>query len=136
MTLRLRFVTIAVGGAGALLLAGCAASYEERRDYLRTVAVRGAETHVLMQAQEVKEINKKRCEQAYQGLADDIPHDHDMGGRSNEWRGQVEQFFVDSCLSGVPKSLEDIPAVPSPGADTTDPPSSSSQSQASTTPVP
>jgi hypothetical protein len=99
-------------------LAGCGerASYEERMDYLRTLAKRGAETHALLKSQDAK-IDRKRCEGAYQGLSDggDMPSDRDNGGISAEWSKQMELFFVDSCVSGKPKPVPgDATRTPSP----------------------
>ncbi|OLT12949.1 hypothetical protein BJF79_03350 [Actinomadura sp. CNU-125] len=100
----------APAAAAALLtltftLTACAASYDERMTYLRKIANRGAETHKLLAAQGAH-IDAKRCGATYDGLADDdIPSDIDGGGASTEWRAQVRQFFVDSCVTGLPKPV-------------------------------
>jgi hypothetical protein len=110
MTVSSRFVAAASAGLAVVVLTGCApaATYEQRIDYLRKVAVRGAETHALLVAQQVTTIDKKRCEDAYAGLAgSDIPDDTSGAGASQPWLQQVQQFFVDSCVSGVPKTLDD-----------------------------
>lgn len=80
---------------------GTNAPYQARMDYLHTVAQRGADTHALLEAQGAA-IDKKRCEAAFDGLADsDEPQMTDGG----DYHMQVEQFFVDSCVSGKPKPV-------------------------------
>lgn len=95
-------------------VSSCAnAPYQERMDYLRTVAQRGADTHALLDAQGAA-IDRKRCEKAFDGLqATDEPGISD-GGSYHE---QVVQFFVDSCVSGRPKPVpgQPVPASPTAG---------------------
>ena len=93
------------------------ASYSERMAYLRKTANRGVETHNLLYSQGA-EIDAKRCSAAYDGLGDDdIPSDVTGSSPSREWLDQVRQFFVDSCVTGLPK--------PVPGQATTPPPAPS-----------
>lgn len=96
---------VAAAALLALSLTACSASYDERMAYLREVASRGAETHKLLASQGAR-IDAKRCGAAYDGLADDdIPSDLGGGSESTEWRAQVRQFFVDSCVTGLPKPV-------------------------------
>jgi len=105
--------------ATALTACSSGASYTERMNYLRKVANRGVETHNLLYSQGAR-IDPKRCGDAYDGLADDdIPDDiDDGGGTTPEWQSQVRQFFVDSCVTGLPKP------VPGQATPTTPPPTS------------
>ncbi|NEA24576.1 hypothetical protein [Actinomadura bangladeshensis] len=72
--------------------------------YLRKVANRGAETHNLLAAQGAT-TDVKRCSAAYDGLKEDPPNDLGASGESTEWLAQVRQFFVDSCVTGLPKPV-------------------------------
>jgi hypothetical protein len=87
------------------------ASYEEKMDYLRTVAKRGVDTHNLLASQGAA-IDAKRCAAAHQPLNDDLPRDDASTGLSQEWREQVKTFFVDSCVSGRPKPVPGQAPVP------------------------
>lgn len=84
------------------------ANYDERMTYLRKTANRGAETHALLVSQEAA-IDKERCKSAFNGLQDHIPTDAAGASASADWSGQVEQFFVDSCVSGKPKPVPGDP---------------------------
>jgi hypothetical protein len=91
-------------------LAGCSsdATYDERMNYLRKVAQRGADTHTLIASQEAN-IDKPRCERAFNALnTDDEPYTSDT-----YFDGQIKEFFVDSCISGKPKP---VPGDPAPSA--------------------
>lgn len=107
--MRIRTVGLVVAVAGAVLLAGCAtASYEERMAYLRKVAQQGADTHQLLVSQEAPKIDQERCRDAWGGLrTNDAPSDMPGGGTTQQWQAQIEQFFVDSCVSGKPKPVPD-----------------------------
>jgi hypothetical protein len=127
-------VTIAVVTT-MTLLAGCGknATYQQRIDYLHQVALRGAETHNLVASQDVV-TDRARCERAYAGLntndAPEVDGDAAPGGNSaHGWQSQIEEFFVDSCVSGKPK--------PAPG-DTTPVPTGTSRgaSGSPTAPLP
>ena len=97
-------------------LSGCAASYDERMDYLRQIALRGVDMHDLIVSQE-GEVNAERCELAYDAVGDtDHPYDRDLGAYSKEWEEQIKLHFVDSCVSGVPRE-PDAPGSPSPSGD-------------------
>lgn len=90
---------------GLLSVSACAsANYATRMAYLRKVANRGVETHNLLASQGAK-IDAKRCTEAYHGLRDDS-HPTDESGQSSEaWLNQIQQFFVDSCVTGYPKPV-------------------------------
>lgn len=114
-----------VAVAATVALTACSSddglTYEKKRDYLRKVAVRGAETHALIAASEGNP-DKGRCEKAHAALNNDAPRD--IAGVSNEqWQAQVRAFFVDSCMSGKPKELPPV-GVPSgsPSPSATPPP--------------
>ncbi|SCL46818.1 hypothetical protein GA0070608_0119 [Micromonospora peucetia] len=115
---------MAAGTLVALTLTGCSLDYDDRRDYLRTVAFRGAETHSLIASSEGKP-DAERCKAAHIALNDDAPG---VGGTSidqEEWIAQVEAFFVDSCVSGKPKELPPLgpPATPAVTVSPSVPPS-------------
>ena len=112
-----------------LTAAGCSsASYTERMAYLRKVANRGVETHNLLAAQGAK-IDAKRCDAAYDALDEDLPNDEGTG-ESIAWRAQVRQFFVDSCVTGLPKPVPGQPTPNSPSPTT--PPASPSKTPSKT----
>jgi outer membrane murein-binding lipoprotein Lpp len=106
--MRTRITDVVVAAVvGATLLAGCAtASYDERMTYLHKVAQRGVETHQLLVSQEAPKVDQDRCRKAWGGLnTNDAPSDVAGGGRTADWDAQIEQFFVDSCVSGKPKPV-------------------------------
>ncbi|MEU9873257.1 MULTISPECIES: hypothetical protein [Actinomadura] len=79
---------------------------------------------MLLAAQGAK-IDAKRCKAAYHGLQDDeIPADK-SGSISTEWREQVRQFFVDSCVSGLPRPVPGQTAPPPTPTSTAPKPSKS-----------
>jgi hypothetical protein len=92
-----------------VLAGGCSptANYEERMSYLRKIAQQGAETHQLLQAQEAPKIDADRCSQAWEGIQrpEEFPRDTNEGATTANWRDQIKQFFVDSCVSGKPKPV-------------------------------
>jgi hypothetical protein len=102
--------------AAMLLLTGCAVTYDERMNYLRKVANRGADTHKFIRAQEAL-VDKARCERAFtgNGAGRDAPTDRDLSSGSEGWDAQVKEFFVDSCISGKPKAVPGDP-IPEPSA--------------------
>ncbi|MEU4576146.1 hypothetical protein [Nonomuraea sp. NPDC023979] len=106
------------GEAGA----GVDGNVDERMSYLRKSAGRGVDTYKLLYSQEAK-IDKARCERAFDGsgASKDMPPDTDTGHLTAQWRAQVKEFFVDSCLSGKPKPVpgelpnpSTAPSTPSP----------------------
>ena len=126
------------------LLAGCSATYEERMAYLRKVAQQGAETHQLLRDQEAPTIDADRCVQAWEGLKNPNEYPTTSSTARTEWIGQIQQFFVDSCVSGKPKPVPadaPAPAPTTPAATTTAPSSTPSTTTAAhtdpaATPVP
>ncbi|GAB2504663.1 hypothetical protein [Nocardiopsis aegyptia] len=83
-----------------LAVSGCAATYDERLDYLEESAQRGVQVHKMFQGQGV-EINEETCINAHVALNDDIPSDISGGSPpSDEWEGLVEEAFVNACTSG------------------------------------
>lgn len=109
--------------AGVLAVSGCAdMTYDERMEYLRHIAQRGVEVHVLIVSQGA-EASVKRCQDAYGGtLKEELPNDRGGGPVTGEWAHEVETVFVDSCVSGKPKVLlpRDATVVPSePGPEMT-----------------
>jgi len=138
--LRIRWAASGLILTGSLLLTlvACSespASYTERMAYLRTTAVRGVETHRLMASQAAR-IDRKRCEDAYAGLADDdIPHDEGGGFVSKTWAAQVKLFFVDSCISGLPRPVPGDPT-PAPARSTRPPATGTSPASTSVSTTP
>lgn len=125
---------LAATALAATTLTACSsgASYSERMTYLRKVADRGVETHNLLYNQGAR-IDAKRCSDAYAGLQDNNPPgDTEEGGVSDAWAGQVQQFFVDSCVTGLPKPVPGqatptpAPSGPTPSSPTPSKPPSKS----------
>lgn len=83
-----------------LLSTGCAASYQERNDYLLEMAQRGVEVNKLFRGQG-QEITEELCESANLALNDDIPSNRSWGYESTvEWEELVQETFVNACVSG------------------------------------
>ena len=103
----MRSTRIAASIAAAILAtmatAGCAASYEERIEFLKKTANRGVEVHRLIKSQGATP-DRKRCEGAFEALNDGIPSDGGMWA-SRVWVDQVRMAFVESCVSGLPKPI-------------------------------
>lgn len=113
-------ITLALSLTASLAACTKSASYDERMEYLRTVAQRGADTHALIKSQEAT-IDKERCERAYEGLNDnDAPNVETYDNREG-WLKQVKEFFVDSCVSGKPKPVPGDPVQSEPGSPTASP---------------
>jgi hypothetical protein len=92
-----------------LPLTGCTSSTATTQDriaYLRQVAKQGAEVGDLLRDQDAPRIDKERCGKAFDAVTrrEDYPADTNSGGVSAEWAAQIREFFVDSCVSGEPKS--------------------------------
>lgn len=115
--MRPRHLLPTVALVAVLPMVGCSPavpSTQDRLDYLRQVAVKGAETGTLLRDQEAPDIDKARCGRAFEGLTrpEDYPSDMPGGGVSKEWAGQIREVFIDSCVSGKAQSTS--------GATTTD----------------
>lgn len=101
---------VVAGVLVACVAVGCSepSSYEERMKYLRKVAGQGVEVHDLIDSQEGK-ISKDRCEDAFDAVSDYVdkaPSDIGGGVTSDKWEKQIKLFFVDSCVSGVPRKVD------------------------------
>lgn len=100
--------------ASLLAVSACAsASYTTRMAYLRKMANRGVETHNLLASQGAK-IDAKRCTDAYNGLRDNSHPNDENGESSDAWLNQIQQFFVDSCVTGYPKPVPGDSSQPAP----------------------
>ena len=57
--------------------------------------------------------DEKRCTDAFNGLNnwENAPSDDGIGGQTTDWQNQAQAFFVQSCVTGLPKP------VPSQAAD-------------------
>ena len=101
------------------------ASFADRMAYLKKMANEGVQTHQLV-VSEGGTTTDKRCNDAYSGLQDNNPPgDQAMGGSSQGWLDQIQAFFVESCVTGLPK------ATPSQGAGTPSVPTASTVSASS-----
>ena len=115
--MRHRTIPLTLAVVALLGTAGCTdfADYDERMNYLRNVAQRGADTHTFLKSQEAT-VDKPRCERAFEGVDvdDDAPAISSSGDEYDLWIGQIKEFFVDSCVSGKPKPVpgDAIPSAP------------------------
>lgn len=111
-------------------LTGCAASFDQRMAYLKKVSNEGVQTHRLIVSTGGTTTNK-RCTDAYNGLQDmNPPADQDLGNVSSDWTNQIQAFFVQSCVTGLPKAVPGQPSAstsvsPSPSKSTSASPSAS-----------
>lgn len=81
-------------------VSGCAASYDERNNYLLEMAQRGVEVNKLFRGQD-QEITEDLCNSANLALNDDIPSNRSWGyGPTEEWEELVRETFVNACVSG------------------------------------
>lgn len=84
----------------SLISTGCAASYQERNDYLLQMAQRGVEVNKLFRGQG-QEIDEDLCLSANSALNDDIPSNRSWGYEPTpEWEELVRETFVNACISG------------------------------------
>jgi len=89
------------------LVSGCGvASFTERMTYLEKVANEGVQTHRLIVGEGSK-TDEKRCTDAFNGLNDwdAAPSDDGIGGHTADWLNQIQAFFVQSCVTGLPKPV-------------------------------
>jgi hypothetical protein len=96
---------VVILGVVAGLAAGCMdpASYAVRMAYLEKMASEGVQTHRLIVSQGGT-TTAKRCTAAYGGLQDQSPPDDTgTGAPSQPWLNQIQAFFVQSCVTGLPK---------------------------------
>jgi hypothetical protein len=147
---RLSLIAIVPAAASALLLVGgcSAASYDQKIDYLHTVAERGAQMHTTL-VNEQEKPTQPRCTAAYTALIgtdkvtipnggsgleahapEDAPNDVDVAdggpGVSPDYAGQISDFYITSCVTGVPKPTPGQPSASTPAAPTTAPATSMS----------
>jgi hypothetical protein len=121
------------------LVAACSggASYAVRMSYLETMAHEGVQTHRLLASQGAI-TTIKRCTGAYNGLQDQNPPDDTGTGQpSQAWLDQIEAFFVQSCVTGLPKPAPGQPVAPhsaSPTESSTTPSAPSGKPTATATP--
>lgn len=128
-------ILIVILGVVAGLTAGCVAgpaSYAVRIAYLEKMASEGVQTHGLIVSQGGT-TTAKRCTAAYGGLQDqDPPDDTGTGTPSQAWLNQIQAFFVQSCMTGLPKA---VPGQPVKAPSTISPQPSTAPSQSSEHPT-
>jgi hypothetical protein len=73
--------------------------------YLEKMANEGVQTHKLVVG-EGSVTTMKSCTNAYGALQDqNPPSDQWGGGESQDWLNEIQTFFVQSCVTGLPKSV-------------------------------
>lgn len=83
-----------------IISTGCAATYQQRSDYLLQMAQRGVEVNKLFRGQG-QEIDEELCRSANSALNDDIPSNQSWGYEPTpEWEELVRETFVNACVSG------------------------------------
>ncbi|MEV0733979.1 hypothetical protein [Polymorphospora sp. NPDC050346] len=102
---------VAAGGAVLLVLAvaGCAAPYDERMAFLDEIAQKGIDYRIKLYEQDT-EPAVEACKIGFDLLDPDLPHDYDTGV-SPEWRAQVEEAYVKSCMTGELKPKPDVDGI-------------------------
>jgi hypothetical protein len=136
---RLPLIVIVPAAATALLLVGgcSAATYDQKLDYLHTSAERGAQMHFTLQY-EKENPTLQRCTTEYNALTgtdnqvvnadgspmtngayapNDAPNDVaqflEGEGVSPNYASQISDFYVTSCVTGVPKPVPGQSTAPS-----------------------
>jgi hypothetical protein len=135
VTTTLVFLTSACSSTGA--------SYDQKTAYLHTDAVRGAQMHTTL-LNEKEQPSQPRCVTAYQALTgtnhlavdqndsvvngtyvpDDAPHDVSAAAGNGQsevsvgYAGQIRDFYITSCVTGVPKPVPGQPAAATTSAAT------------------
>ena len=108
--MHVRVVTIGSALLAAAIvgsIAGCSdgASFAVRMAYLQKMANEGVQTHRLIDS-EGDITTMKRCTDAYGGLQDQNPPSDEWGGGvSQDWLNQIQAFYVESCVTGLPKAV-------------------------------
>jgi hypothetical protein len=115
---------------GAALLAACStpASYAVRISYLQKMARQGVQANHLLKGESVA-ITRKQCTSSYVALQDPNPPD-DQGDEqppSAAWLGEIRLFYVQSCITGLPKP---VPGQAGPARASTPSPSGSASGAA------
>jgi hypothetical protein len=92
--------------AAALLLAACSgASYAVRIAYLGKMSREGVQANHLLKGEEVA-ITRKQCVSSYFALHESPPDDQgDWNPPSAAWLGEIRLFYVQSCVTGLPKPV-------------------------------
>lgn len=85
--------------AAVALTAGCADSYETRMKFLDKMSAEGIKYRSQLQ-QQATVPDKAACEIGWKLLDADPPYDGDGGATSLKWRGQVQEAYVKSCMTG------------------------------------
>ena len=82
--------------------------------YLTKVANEGVQTHRFIIG-EGGSTDQNLCTDAFNGLNDwdSAPSDEGMGERSGDWLNQIQAFFVQSCVTGLPKAVPGAPTASS-----------------------
>jgi hypothetical protein len=119
------FRSVAATAVVICAITGCSApaTFAQRMAFLKTVDNEGVQTHQLIVSQGGTSTSQ-RCTEAYGGLQDtnDAPSDQgDDTPPSQAWLNQIQDFFVESCITGLPE--------PVPGQPQKSPASSSSPSE-------
>ncbi|MFV2100007.1 hypothetical protein [Micromonospora sp. LOL_024] len=97
--MRLRTVATLPLAAVVLVVAGCAASYEERMTYLDEVSQQGIDYRTKLQEQNT-EPSKEACSIGFDLLQAKPPYDRDGGHVTETWREQVKESYIKSCMTG------------------------------------
>lgn len=89
-----------------VLLAGCAASYNERMTFLDQMSAKGIEYRGQLQKQGT-DPSEQACGIGFDLLKPDIPSDQDGGDATPAWRAQVREAYMKSCLTGAARPKPD-----------------------------
>jgi hypothetical protein len=102
----MRVLSLAALAAGLLAACGAPASYGVRISYLRKMARQGVQANHLLKAEDVA-ITRNQCVSSYFALQDPDPRNDQGSGLplSDAWLGEIWLFFVQSCITGLPKPV-------------------------------
>lgn len=104
-----RVVPYVIASASLVVAGACGASYDERMKYLDSMAERGVAYRDKLYEQHT-EPSKDACKIGYDLVGELPPSDSDAG-ISDEWRAQVEEAFMKSCMTGELKPRPDVSGV-------------------------
>ena len=82
-----------------LSAAGCAASYSDRMKFLDEMSTKGIEYRGQLQQQNTPP-DEAACKIGWRLLDADVPYDTDEGGVTPEWKAEVQEAYVKSCITG------------------------------------
>ncbi len=89
-------VLLALAGA----VSGCAAEpYDKRMAFLDDMSARGVEYRTQLHAQKTPP-DEAACAIGWRLLDATVPYDQGGGSWSNEWRAEVEEAYIKSCMTG------------------------------------